>query len=211
MRDESEKEVVHRLEAFSDIVIGFSLAQLGLTLTMPAHAQDLFTHVRGAGGLFALVVTFALVCGVWWSHHRLFRYLFVPTALNIVANFAALCGVILLAFSMQLLVHFSFSDRVAFAMYTGSYAWIYCLFALVAWNSLRLRGTRMTEDDRNEGKRFALRASSFGAYLMAVTIATVRFGFGPSAAQWSMFGLLVVGLLVRLMTRTHVKKKKGFA
>ncbi|HLI97895.1 MAG TPA: TMEM175 family protein [Candidatus Baltobacteraceae bacterium] len=206
MRDEPEKEVVHRLEAFSDIVIGFSLAQLGLTLTIPSHARDLFTHVRGAGGLFALIVTFALVCGVWWSHHRLFRHLFVPTALNIVANFAALCGVILLAYSMQLLVHFSFSDHVAFAMYTGSYAWIYSLFALAAWNSLRLRRERMSAEDSTDGMRFAVRASLFGIYLMAVTIATVRFGFGSSAAQWFMFGLLLVGLLARFLTRARVKQ-----
>ena len=39
LRDEPEKEVVHRLEAFSDIVIGFSLAQLGLSLTLPARAR----------------------------------------------------------------------------------------------------------------------------------------------------------------------------
>jgi hypothetical protein len=59
VRDESEKEVIHRLEAFSDIVIGFSLAQLGLSLTIPAHARDLFVHVRGATGLLALVITFS--------------------------------------------------------------------------------------------------------------------------------------------------------
>lgn len=206
MRDEPEKEVVHRLEAFSDIVIGFSLAQLGLTLTIPAHASDLFTHVRGAGGLFALVVTFALVCGVWWSHHRLFRRLFVPTPFNVIANFAALCGVILLAYSMQLLVHFSFTDHVAFAMYTGSYAWIYLLFALIAWNSFRLGGTRMTADDRRQSMHFAYRASFFGVYLMVITIATVRFGLGSSAVQWSMFGLLLVGLLARFVTSVRVKR-----
>jgi hypothetical protein len=33
----------HRLEAFSDVVIGFSLAQLGLTLVIPAHAIEFVT------------------------------------------------------------------------------------------------------------------------------------------------------------------------
>jgi hypothetical protein len=51
IRDESEKEVVHRLEAFSDIVIGFSLAQLGLTLIIPRHAIDLFSNGNGVRAL----------------------------------------------------------------------------------------------------------------------------------------------------------------
>jgi uncharacterized membrane protein len=108
MRDESEKEVVHRLEAFSDIVIGFSLAQLGLTLIIPHRAIDLFMHVSGARTLLGFAVTFALVCAVWWSHHRLFRHAFVPTPLNIFANFAALGGVIFLSYSMQVLIHSAF-------------------------------------------------------------------------------------------------------
>lgn len=201
MRDEPEKEIVHRLEAFSDIVIGFSLAQLGLNLTIPAHARDLFAHVHGASALFGLVVTFVLVCGVWWSHHRLFRHLFVPTPITIFANFAALGGVIFLAYSMQLLVHFHFADSVAYAMYAGSYAWISLLFAAIAWNGLRLRGSRMTAQLRAESVRYATRLSIIAALFVALAILAATVGARQSILQWAIFAVVIALLGQRLVTR----------
>ncbi len=169
MREESEKEVVHRLEAFSDIVIGFSLAQLGLSLVIPRHAEELFSSGAAARGMIALAITFALVCAVWWSHHRLFRYVFVAAPVNILANFAALGGVIFLAYSMQVLVHVGFSDRIAYAMYTGSYAWITLLFAFMAWNGLRLRRAALMEIQVRQAVRFAWRMSIIGVWLALMT------------------------------------------
>lgn len=199
MRDESEKEVIHRLEAFSDIVIGFSLAQLGLSLTIPEHGRDLFLHVRGATGLIALCITFVLVCGVWWMHHRLFRHLFVPTPANIIANFAALGGVIFLAYSMQVLVHVHFTDPVAFALYTGSYGWIMVLFALMAWNGIRLRRDRLGAEVRTASFHYAVRLSIIALWLVIMTIAVSLFGVKPQIAQWLFVALAVPLTINRLI------------
>lgn len=201
MRDESEKEVVHRLEAFSDIVIGFSLAQLALSLTIPRHSIDLFTSRQGASGLIALVVTFALVCSVWWSHHRLFRYVFVPAPVNILANFAALGGVIFLAYSMQVLLHAGLIDRIAYAMYTGSYAWILLLFAFMAWNSVRLRDGELTGAKRERALRFAWRTSIAGTWLAAVAVVGVSLGPQAPINQWLLPLLVLAFLLHRIATR----------
>jgi uncharacterized membrane protein len=175
MRDESEKEVVHRLEAFSDIVIGFSLAQLALSLAIPRHGIDLFSF-PAARSLIALPITFALVCAVWWSHHRLFRHVFVPTAVNILVNFAALGGVIFLAYSMQVLVHDGLTDRVAYAMYTGSYAWILVLFAFLWWNGIRLRNAQLTGGLRASTFRFAIRTTIAGVWLALITLIALTAG-----------------------------------
>lgn len=201
MRDESEKEIVHRIEAFSDIVIGFSLAQLGLNLIIPAHARDLFTSVRGATGLIALVITFALVCAVWWGHHRLFRHLFVPTPLAIFANFAGLCGVIVLAYSMQILVHDHIDDKVAFAMYTGSYAWTTAFFTVIAWNGFILRGPTMNAPLRADSLKKAIGFSVVCVWMIAFTVVTVVFGMHSPALAWTETGLVVTLLAVRFATR----------
>jgi uncharacterized membrane protein len=205
MLDESEKEVVHRLEAFSDIVIGFSLAQLALTLTIPKHAIDLFVHVNGARSLLGFAITFALVCVVWWSHHRLFRHAFVPAPLNILANFAALGGVIFLSYSMQVLVHSGLLDRTAYAMYTGSYAWILLLFAFLWWNGIRLRGTQLAGDRRATALRFAMRTTIVGIWLAALT--AVALVLGPqSAVNPVMVLLLIIALAThRLATRRRTE------
>jgi uncharacterized membrane protein len=203
MRDESEKEVIHRLEAFSDIVIGFSLAQLALSLTMPAHGRDLFVHISGARVLIALVITFALVCAIWWSHHRLFRHLFVPTRVNIFANFAALGGVIFLTYSMQVLLHVGMGDAVAYAMYTGSYGWILLLFAFIAWNGLRLRGAQLHAELHAHSVNLAVRLTVIGLWLAAMTAVTLIFGFQPRVMQWLVLALVAVMAVYRIATRSR--------
>ena len=202
MRDESEKEVIHRLEAFSDIVIGFSLAQLSLTLIIPLHgARDLFVHVKSASELIGFVITFTLVCAIWWSHHRLFRHLFVPVAANIIANFAALGGVIFLTYSVQVLMHFGLRDTTAYAMYTGSYAWITLLFSGIAWNGLRLRGDKMPPEVRATGIKFAVRTSLIAAWLIAITAAAGLFGVSNNVVPWLTLGFVVSLAVYRAVTR----------
>ncbi|MBV9270103.1 MAG: DUF1211 domain-containing protein [Candidatus Eremiobacteraeota bacterium] len=202
MRDESEKEVVHRLEAFSDIVIGFSLAQLGLSLTIPSHAIDLFVHVKGARSLLALAITFLLICAVWWSHHRLFRHAFVPTPVNIFANFAALGGVIFLAYSMQVLMHVGIFDRIAYAMYTGSYAWILSLFAFLWWNGIRLRGDQLRGPLRTATVRHAVRATIIALWLVIMTILALRVG-----TQTTVNELMLIVLVLAFATQRVVMRR----
>jgi uncharacterized membrane protein len=95
MRDEV---FVRRLEAFGDIVMGFSLALLGLTLVVPNHAVAL---VENQTWLVAYVWTFALVCVLWASHYWTFRYVFVPTPLCLMVNYAKLALTVLLVFMVQ--------------------------------------------------------------------------------------------------------------
>lgn len=92
---------VRRLEAFGDIVIGFSLALLALTLVVPPHARDLLAHPTW---LAAYVWTFALVCSMWGSHYWTFRYLFMPTRFSLALNYAKLALIVLLIFSLQVLL-----------------------------------------------------------------------------------------------------------
>lgn len=206
MRDESEKEVVHRLEAFSDIVIGFSLAQLGLTLKLPDRAIDLFSiHKsapdKGVLNIIALAITFGLVCAIWWSHHRLFRHTFVPTRFSIFANFAALGGVIFLAYSMQILVHVGAGDPVAYALYAGSYAWIMLLFALMAWIGIRARGAKWNDVERAESLRFAVRISIIGVWLAGLTAVSLLAGPRSSLNSLMMLLLIIALAAHRLILR----------
>ena len=90
-----DERFVHRLEAFSDIVIGFSLAQLGATLVIPPHPQTLLAN---PGWLFGFLWTFALVCSMWWNHNRVFRVPFHPTAPVLIANFVLLASIVLLVY-----------------------------------------------------------------------------------------------------------------
>ena len=56
----------HRLEAFSDLVFGFSLSLLATRLELPAKAEDIFEATRW--GTF--VITFGIVCAFWLAPRR---------------------------------------------------------------------------------------------------------------------------------------------
>lgn len=127
------ERVTHRLEAFSDIVIGFSLAQLTLSLVIPAHAID---FVQRPAGIIAFLVTFVLVVRFWWLHFVIFEHYFVPNRLAITANFVALASLILQIFSLQLYSHFVplgegiVASRIYFGLFVLSYGMLVVMMGL---------------------------------------------------------------------------------
>jgi uncharacterized membrane protein len=92
---------VRRLESFGDVVIGFSLALLALSLFVPSHAAQLIAH---AEWLVAYVWTFAFVCTMWGQHYWTFRHVFVPDRVSVLLNYAKLGLIVLLIFFVQVLL-----------------------------------------------------------------------------------------------------------
>src|SRR5581483_8333709 len=102
--------------------------------------------VNGARGLLddtapiiAFIITFALVCGMWWAHHRLFVHWFVPVPPMVVLNFITLAGVSFAVYSVQLMLHkdgyvnghkVHGHSSLDFAFYLGSLAVVYGLLAI---------------------------------------------------------------------------------
>jgi uncharacterized membrane protein len=110
MRDEV---FVRRLEAFGDIV-------MGLTLVVPDHAAALVEH---QDWLVAYVWTFALVCVLWASHYWTFRYVFVPTPLCLVVNYAKLALTVLLVFMVQVLLRSYGTGTASDIIYANELYW----------------------------------------------------------------------------------------
>ena len=95
---ERDERLLHRLEAFSDLVIGFSLALVAFTLVIPAHTADLF---RDAWWIITYFWTFAFIGNIWFNHQRLFAEYFVPRPLSIFLNFVLLSMLGLIVFFVQ--------------------------------------------------------------------------------------------------------------
>jgi uncharacterized membrane protein len=110
---ESRERFKHRLEAFSDIVFGLSLSQLALQLALPAHAADLIQNPVRYAIFFG---TFAIICAIWMTHHRMFQLAFEPDPPDIALNFVYLAFVAILPFAMQVNVRFAGSP-IGFGFY----------------------------------------------------------------------------------------------
>ncbi|MGA7872678.1 MAG: TMEM175 family protein [Candidatus Binatus sp.] len=62
---------INRIEAVSDVVFGFALSMLVVSLEVPRTYTDLIAAVRGFP---AFALTFAALMWVWVRHYYFFRY-----------------------------------------------------------------------------------------------------------------------------------------
>jgi uncharacterized membrane protein len=151
----ARENVIRRLEAFSDVVIGFSLAQLGLSLVIPAHAVD---FVQRPVGLVAFFVTFLIVVRFWWTHFRIFRSYFEPNRLMMTLNFVALAALIVQVFSLQLYLHFVplGQGMVAARIYFGFFVVSYGILALMFVAGMFFRRKLLSAREFGAGVRDSL-------------------------------------------------------
>jgi uncharacterized membrane protein len=193
-REESEEHVIRRLEAFSDIVIGFSLAQMTLNLTVPSDALDLFTKNYA---LPAFGITFVVVAGLWWTHHMLFTHYFVPEPVNIGLNFASLGGVMFLVYTLQVWIRTQQHHWIAYTMYTASIAWVVGLNAIMIARGIHLRGSRMPASIANRGRWRVIRQ---GVIAVAFVALAVTGGLSHERGAFQA-PLLVVSVIIVLAIR----------
>lgn len=119
-----EERIVQRLEAFSDIVIGFSLAQLGASIVLNK------SMILDPTGLFTFFASFTIVCSLWFFHYRLFQNFFVAKGLPIVLNFLWLAVVVLLVFVSVHSSESGFENRNLTLLYFELYAVAYGILVI---------------------------------------------------------------------------------
>lgn len=209
-KDESDQRLIRRLESFSDIIIGFSLAQLALSLAIPKDGALGLLH--DPGPLVAFVITFTLVCGMWWGHHRLFTHYFVPIAPMIVLNFVTLAGVSFSVYSVQLMFHMGTPatpghaailghTSLDFAFYEGSLGVVYVLLAIQYFYGWTVRRALLPPKVAIHGLRAALMLGGIGIAFAFMAILTVRYGLHVLGIQYIGFIVLAYAVFLRLLFR----------
>lgn len=196
----SEERTIQRLEAFSDIVIGFSLAQLGASSVLnKAMSLD-------ATGLLTFSASFAIVCSLWYFHHRLFQNFFVPKGLPIVLNFAWLAIVVLLVFVSVHSSENGFDNRNLTLLYFELYAIAYGI--LVAQTLLGiLERTGAPPELRQKAKGNVLHMSYwtlvFVACVLEIRLMPWSGAVGAAIGQTFMVAMIGSVLLSVYLRRTR--------
>jgi uncharacterized membrane protein len=223
--------MVRRLESFSDIVIGFSLAQTAVNLVLPQRAAD---FVDKPVGIAAFLITFAVVVRFWLTHSAIFRNFFVPNAVMVFLNFVALALIVLQVYALQLMTHFIGSSNaqvdaaVAARIYSGIFALTFGALALLFALGTYYRWAQLDERLRNRGiaRSIQIACVALGAglgtalasnHLAAVTVRVaqhenVRVLGVPNEIVLGFFGGMIVGWIVsaiaiRIRTRTAVPER----
>ena len=138
--DRSER-TIHRLEAFSDIVIAFCLAELGLNLVIPKDEAGLGSLWLG---LNAFAFSFVLIAVLWWYHHKLFETYLRLNAATVIMNFILLATLIFAVYFAQVAIHFELGNvdaTVPLRLWLACMALIYALltgmYVISVWERRR--------------------------------------------------------------------------
>jgi uncharacterized membrane protein len=194
--DREEREERHRfarrLEAFSDIVFGFALAQCAFALEVPSSLAD----VPGKSfDLIFFAVTFALIGAFWVMHYRIFHYVFTATRLQVALNFGLLAVVALLPYALRIFIKWpqSVAGSVAYAAALGA---AFSLMAVLETIGLRDRPASLSANGLRIIRRAVWRHTTAGAvFVISLPLFLV---FGADARNvWALIApAMVVGRLI---------------
>jgi transmembrane protein TMEM174 (potassium channel) len=152
---------MNRIEAVSDVVFGFALTLLVVSLQVPQTYGELTSAMRGFP---AFAITFAVLMAVWARHYYFFRYYGLDDIITIVLNTVLLFVVLFYVYPLKFLCNIwlapltgmpmritnaqgamrlvmtSSDDTRGLQMIFGSgFAATYLVFAAMYWHAWRMR------------------------------------------------------------------------
>jgi uncharacterized membrane protein len=138
---------VTRLEAFSDIVFGFALTLIVVSLEVPKTFQELMHEMRGFPGF---AICFAMLMWLWHAHHTFFRRYGLTDGYSIVLNTILLFLVLFYVYPLKFLFAIvtgalegamATRDDVVtlFTIYGLGFAGIFLLFVFLYLHALNMR------------------------------------------------------------------------
>ncbi len=195
-----------RLEAFSDLVFGFSLSLLATKLDVPTRVEEVFDTTRWA----AIVGTFALVCRFWLEHYRIFRHHFVAGSFDAIVNFVFLFAIAIMPYSVQTFLRFSFSIP-SFTLYLGDSCLILLTLATLRLRSLQQRRDDPDVLDRLRGWRRCVAQFAVGAALALLALGLNHHGGSIQTALRDLAPFLLGGLAIFVvLTRIFLRRLPAF-
>ncbi len=189
---EASRHFIRRLEAFGDIVYGFSLSQIAFALAVPARPEDVFGHPEP---LVAASLTFLAICLSWLTYHRMYATLFVGEAIDVAVNFGLLATVALLPYAMRVFLQFR-NDTAGFTAYATDFTANSVLALVLIVRGYRRFGASLDPKTRVLAWRRLLR-TAFLALCFAISIPLVhRYGPQGTSVLLTLF-LMPVARLIR--------------
>jgi hypothetical protein len=143
---------ISRIDVFSDVVLGFALVLLAVSLAIPKS----FTDLRDPNPSFTTsVICLLMLVAVWYSHYVFFRRYGLHDQVTIILNAALLFVTLFCVYPLKFLysamfaylVRSDFSPRFAaaiqingmLALYALGFTAAFFLIAALYWNAWRLR------------------------------------------------------------------------
>ena len=143
-----------RIDAFSDVVFGFAVTILVVSLEVPKDFSDLHAAVRG---FIPFAICFTMLLTLWYAHYVFFRRYGLHDQFSIFLNSVLLFVVLFYVYPLKFLFstlvgqmsrresqpHFTTPGQVTelMVLYALGFAAVYFLLAALYWNAWHHRET----------------------------------------------------------------------
>ncbi len=141
-----------RVDGFSDVVFGFALTLLVLSLEVPKTFAELHESMRG---IVAFAISFLFLMMVWWAHFKFFRRFGLHDLRTVAINSTLLFVILFYVYPLKFLATFLFVGlfsgtastyfenqdelRQLMMLYGAGFTAIYFLISALYWNAWRQR------------------------------------------------------------------------
>jgi uncharacterized membrane protein len=201
-----DERLTSRLEAFGDLVFGFSLSLIALRLDVPSRVEELFEPTRW----LTVVITFALICRFWLEHYRVFRHRFVVRRLDMVVNFVFLFGIAILPYAVQIFLRFQM-QLMPFSLYLGDLVLVLTTLSFLRTRCLWQRRTDPDQEGRLSDWRRTVAQLTVAAMATGLLAVMHRPGAGFQADLRHFGSLAVPGIVVAVfLVRRGVRRLPAF-
>jgi hypothetical protein len=216
-----------RVEALSDVVFGFALTLLGVSLGVPRTFDQFLETMRDFP---AFAICFAVLIRIWHDHYRFFRRYGLQDGRTILLNSVLLFIVIIFVYclkflmslwvlvltstgdpmalmpdgKMGLVIRFAQSEWLIFIFGIG-FAAVYGIFALLYLRAFRLRDTLAL----NPLEAFETRERIVRNLLVGTVGLIAAFGalvLGGYSARWASSAFVLIPVIV--ITRNSMVKRR---
>ena len=192
---------ITRLEAFSDVVFGFAITLLVVSLEVPHNYTELMQDMRG---FLPFAVCFAQLVLIWYEHYSFSRRYGLEDGRTVLLNVALLFVVLFYVYPLKFLFTLILGRIVGLhettltadaeaaslmRIYAIGWTAVFALFTLLYWHAYSLRkGLEL-----NEVETYATR-TAIQRNLGNLAVGIVSFAFSYVSPAWAGWSYFLVGI-----------------
>jgi uncharacterized membrane protein len=209
---------ITRLEAFCDVVFGFALTLLVVSLEVPHSYAQLMDAMRG---FFPFAICFAQLVMIWRTHYNFSRRYGLEDPYSIVLSMVLLFLVLFYVYPLKFVFTLLFSQMthtqiagnmgwheasVLMRIYSAGFASVFLLFVLMHWHAYKLR----QQLELNELEVLQTRISTQESAILAATGA-VSLVIAFWSAAWAGWFYMILGPVLTIHGTIYGKRIRKLA
>jgi uncharacterized membrane protein len=208
---------ITRLEAFCDVIFGFAITLLVVSLEAPHSYADLIADLRG---FLPFALCFAQLVMIWRTHYRFSRRYGLEDDYTVFLNMVLLFLVLFYVYPLKFVFTTLFSEitgnesgnlgwhegSVLMRMYAAGFASVFLLFVLMYAHAYKLRGALDLNPVEVLETRFAIQENA-----VLTLVGITSFLVAIKSPQWAGWVYLAIGPLLTIHGTIYGKRVRALA